>query len=453
MANDKPPGALRDREFLKFWIGETVSLVGSEVTRFTIPLVAILTLSATAFEVGVLNAVRYVPIIVISLFAGVWLDRRRRRPILIGVNIGRAILIGLVPLAASAGLLSMNLLYTVAFLVGALTVIFDVGSMSYVPTLVERNQLADANGRLQTSFSLALIGGPTLAGLLIGVLTAPPTLTVNAISLLFSVVMILWIRKREPAPEVHADRPSVAASIAEGLRAVWGSQILRNLLTQSATFNLFQNAMMTVFVLFAVRGIGLSPAQLGLVLGSGAVGALIGSIVSNRLTRAVGLGRILRVTTFAACMVPLVFLFARDNSLPSLLILVAAHAIYGINLVVYNVNTLTLRQVVTPNRLLGRMNASYRMLLFGTIPVGALLGGTLAQYTALRTAMAVTALLLLSPIAWTFFSPVFHLKAMPAGPDDKSADEPAAGTPAPEEAGEPVASAAQADSVKPAPQS
>lgn len=422
----KQTGALRNRDFLKFWIGETVSLVGIEVTRFALPLVAVLTLSASALEVGVLNALRYVPIVVVSLFAGVWLDRRRRRPVLLGANLSRAILIGTVPAAAAGHVLSMGWLYVVAVVVGVLTVLFDVGSLSYLPSLVGRDLLADANGRLQASFSLAMIAGPSLAGALIGFTSAPAALTLNAASFLFSVVMISLIRAPESAPAVTADRPSVRSSIAEGLRAVYGSPMLRNLLTQSGTYNLFFNAMMTVFVVYAVRTLGLSAAQLGIVLGTGALAALAGSIQANRITRRFGLGRTLVATTILACTPQLLFLLARGPDAVSMAILIGAQAVYGFTIVIFNVNTLTLRQVVTPHRLLGRMNASYRMVLFGTIPFGALLGGALGEYLGLRAAMVITVILLTAPVLWTTFSPVFRLEKMPTGPDEA---EPESGAP------------------------
>ena len=413
----KTPGALRNPEFRKFWIGETISLVGSEVMRFALPLVAVLSLRASALEVGVVNAMRYLPIVVVSLFAGIWLDRRRRWPVLIATNLGRAVFIGLVPLAAVGGFLSIWLLCAVAVAIGTLTVIFDVGSLSFVPNVVEREQLTDANGRLQTSFSLAMIAGPGLGGFLVGILTAPVTLTVNAGSYLFSVVMLSLMKVREPEPDKPAEHTTVRSRIAEGLRAVYGSPVLRNLLTQSATFNLAQNAMLTVFVVYAVRTIGLSAAQLGLVLGIGAFGSLAGALLANRVTRRVGLGRTLRLATITAGLAPLLFLTAHGHGVPSVAVLTVGYGLAGFMLVIYNVNTVSLRQVVTPNRLLSRMNASYRMVLFGTIPIGALLGGTLGQYLGLRTAMVITLILLTSPIAWTFFSPVFRLRSMPTGPD------------------------------------
>jgi Na+/melibiose symporter-like transporter len=422
-------GALRNPEFRKFWIGETVSLVGTEVTRIALPLVAILSLGASAFEVGVLNAARYVPIVAISLFAGIWLERCRRRPILIATNVGRAVVIGLIPVASVTHVLSFGLLLAVALIVGVLTVIFDVGSLTYIPGLVDRRVLADANGRLQASFSLALIVGPSVGGYLVGALDAPRALTVDAASFVFSVLMLGLIRVREPAPEVPEVRAPWRSQIAEGLHAVYGSPILRSLLAQSATFNLATNAMLTVFVVYAIRTVGLSATQLGLVLGVGAFGALAGSMVANRVTRLIGLGRALRITTVCGCGAPLLFLAAHGRGALSMTILIAAYAVYSLNLVIFNVNTVTLRQVVTPPQVLARMNASYRMVLFGTIPVGALLGGTLGQYAGLRPAMIITVLLLTTPVAWTPFSPVFRLRAMPTGPLAGGAADGPAGEP------------------------
>jgi MFS family permease len=429
---EHPQGALRNPQFRRFWIGETVSLLGTEVTRFALPLVAVLSLSASAFEVGVLNAMRYVPIVVVSLFAGMWLDRRRRLPVLVASNIGRAVCIGAVPLLAAFDSLTLWLLCLVALVLGTLTVLFDVGSLSFVPSVVGRPQLPDANGRLQTSFSLAMIVGPGLGGFLVAAVGAPATLALDAVSYAVSVVMLLSLRVNEPAPDVPAVRPTVRASIAEGLHAVFGNRVLRNLLTQSATFNLAQNAMLTVFVLWTVRTLGLSASQLGLVLGIGSLGGLAGGLFANRITRAVGYGRTLRLATTVAGLAPLLFLLARGPDLVSVTVLTGAYGLAGFMLVIYNVNTVSLRQVVTPNRLLARMNASYRMVLFGTIPLGALLGGTLGQYLGLRPAMAITVVLLTTPIAWTFFSPVFRLPALPSGPDDPLVGPPGSAPAAPE---------------------
>jgi MFS family permease len=416
-------GVLHNRDFLKLWGGETVSLIGTQITEFTLPLVALLTLGATAFEVGLLNGARYAPVVLVSLFAGVWLDQVRRRPVLVNSNLSRAILIGLVPLAAVTGFLSMELLYVVAITVGALTVVFDVGILSYLPGLVDRRHLVDANSKLQTSFALAGIVGPGLAGLLVGLLDPPVVLAFQTGSLTIAAVLVMLIRKPEPRPAVSADRPSVAKSIAEGLHTVFGDRMLRALLTQSATFNLFQNAVLTVFVVYAVRELRLSPMQLGIVVGSFSVGALFGALVSNRLRLALGFGRALLVVTVMACLSQLLLLTATGSDPLSISLLVAALLVFGVNLAIYNVNTLTLRQSVTPNRLLARMNASYRLILFGAAPLGAVLGGTLAELVGLRSALVIAVIGVTTPLAWIFFSPVFRLKDIPAAPVEPSGSD------------------------------
>lgn len=419
-ADDRP--LMQNTDFVKVWAGETFSLIGTQVTQLALPLVAIYTLQASSFGVGMLNASRYLPVVIISLFAGVWLDRRRRRPILMASNVARAVLTALIPLSAAFGVLSMWLLCLLCLLIGILTVIFDVGLLSYVPGLVERRHLAEANSKLQTSWSLAGIVGPGLGGLLIGLISAPMTLTIDAVTFVLSALALRAVRRPEPEPEQPAEQVAMWPSIKEGLATVFGSPLLRSLLSQSAVFNLFYNAMTTVFVVYAVRYLGLSALQLGLVVGSMSIGALAGAFWNRRITPLVGLGRMLRINTALVALTPLLLIVPRGDGVLTMAILMGSQLVYGANLVIYNVNTVTLRQIVTPNRLLARMNASYRLLLFGTVPVGAVFGGVLGQVFGLRTAMVITVITMLSPIAWTFFSPVFQLTAMP---------EPVDGAPAP----------------------
>jgi predicted MFS family arabinose efflux permease len=288
--------------------------------------------------------------------------------------------------------------------------------LSYVPSLVERRHLADSNGQIQTSTSLAGIAGPGLAGLLVGVLTAPVTLTADAISYLCSAVGLFAIKQREAEPERPEIRRSIRAEIAEGLHAVYGRSILRSLLSQSATFNFFQNAFITIFVVYAIRDLHLSPLKLGIVIGAISVGGVAGATVANRFRLRVGFGRTVLMTTLCAAACPSLLLLPRGNGLATIAVLVVIEAVFGFNVLVFNVNTITLRQTITPNRLLGRMNASYRLVLFGTGPIGAVLGGWLGSALGLRVALVVAAIALLTPALWIFFSPVFRLKDMPAGP-------------------------------------
>jgi MFS family permease len=408
---------LRNRDFLKIWCGETVSLIGTQVTGLALPLVAIVLLQATPLQIGALNASRYIPVVLISLFVGVWLDRRRRRPVLIAANVGRALLVAAIPAAHAFGVLSIGLLCALCLLIGALSVVFDIGLLSYFPSLVERRDLAEANGKIQASASLTGIAGPGLGGFLIGLIGAA-TLFVDAVSFLVSALMLAFVGKPEPEPAKPAAGTSVRTSVAEGLRTVFGTRMLRSLLSQSATFNLLQNALFTVFVVYAVRVLGLGTTQLGLVVGSMSFGAFVGSFVRRPLIAAVGLGQALRLVTWCTGLAPLLLIVPRDGELPAMVVLMTSHALLGCSLVVYNVTTVSLRQIVTPDRLLARMNASYRLVLFGTIPIGALAGGTLASVAGLRTALIVTAVALMTPILWTFGAPVYALRTMPTGPDE-----------------------------------
>ena len=412
---------LANSDFVKLWAGETISLIGSQVTQFALPLVAVLTLRSTVFEVGVLNALRFVPVIIISLFAGVWLDRRRRRPVLIAAALASAVMIGLVPLSSALGLLSIGLLYVVALLAGSLTVISDVGSLAYVPFLVERRHLAESNSKLQASFAVAGISGPGLAGLLVGLLTAPITLSVDAVSYLFSAIGLISISKQEPAPEPAAERTSVRRSIAEGLRTVYGSRLLRTMLAQSTAVNLFFGAYITVFIVYAVRYLHLSPAKLGVVIGAAAAGGLLGALVATRVTRALRFGRAMAISTIVTCASPLLLLFPRGAGPVTMVILVAAQLSYGFSMSVFNVNAITLRQTVTPHGLLGRMNATYRMVLFGSAPFGAISGGLLGNAFGLRTALVVSVIAMACPALCILFAPLYRLTEMPAGPPSEPA--------------------------------
>ena len=415
-AAERASSAFSNPNFVKLWAGQSVSLIGTQVTQFTMPLIAILSLNATVAEVGVLNALRFVPVVLLSLFAGVWLDRRRRRPVLIACALGNAVLIGMVPLASVTGLLSIGLLYVVVTMTGLLSMTFDVGAMSYVPNLVGHEHLTDANSKIQASTAFAGVAGPGLAGVLVGLVTAPITLTADSVSYLFSAAGLIAIRKPEPAPEVPEVRASVRQSIAEGLRAVWGSKLLSAVLTQGAALNLFFGAYITVFVVYAVRVVHLHPIELGIVMAGSAVGSLAGATTARRVTKALGLGRTMAVNTVGESLTLLVLLVPRHASVAAIAIFVVAQLAYGWNIGVLNVNVITLRQVVTPRRVLARMNATYRMVLFGVAPIGMSLGGVLGGAVGLRTALLISLTLMASPMLWLFFSPVFRLKQMPAAP-------------------------------------
>jgi MFS family permease len=411
-------GALTNRDFVKLFAGESVSLIGTQITLFTMPLIAVLTLRATVFQVGLLNTLRLAPVIVVAVFAGVLLDRTRRRPVLIVCSLTSAVLIALVPLSEATGHLSMGLLYLVSALVGGLSCVFDVGVLSYVPNLLERRHLPEANGKIQAVRAFAGISGPAIAGLLIGVIGAPVTLSADAISYLFSVGGLISIRKPEAAPQLPEVRTSVRRQIAEGFHAVYGSKLVRAMLTQAAALNLAYGSFLTIFVVYAIRSLHLTPFKLGLAVGAVAVGGLIGSLFTNRARKVFGLGRSMIYSTIASSAAPLVLLIPRNAGIVSMTIMMAAQFVYGLGIASLNVNAITLRQVITPRRVLARMNATYRMLIFGVPPLGAIIGGVLGTALGLRPALVISVIAITSPMLWLIFSPVFRLKEMPAGPDE-----------------------------------
>jgi MFS family permease len=413
LAEPRRDGVFANHDFRKLWAGETVSLIGTQVTQFALPLVAVITLRATVFEVGVLNALKFVPVLVFSLFAGVWLDRTRRRPIMIAAALGNVLLIGLVPIASAAGVLSIGLLYVVVALAGSLGMVFDIGALSYVPSLVEPRHLSEANSKIQAIRAFAGIAGPGLAGLLVGLITAPITLSVDAVSYLFSAAGLISIRKPEPELERPEQRTSIWSSLGEGLHAVYGNRLLFGLLTQGAATNLFFGVFTTVFVVYAIRDLHMTPFTLGLVVGAAAAGSLAGALSGGRVRKWLGFRRTMIITTIGECAAPLILLIPRHPTVPLVILMIAAQLIYGICLTIDNVIVITVRQVVTPKHVLARMNAAYRMLLFGVAPIGMFLGGVLGSVFGVWTALVIACVTMCLPIAWIFFAPVFRLSEMP----------------------------------------
>jgi MFS family permease len=409
-----PKGGLwRHSDFLKLWSAETISLVGSQVTGLALPLVAIITLDVSAFEVALLGVIEFAPFILVSLPAGVWVDRLPRRPILIIGDLGRAALLATIPIAYAVDALTIWQLYVVGFLFGVLTVFFDVAYQSYLPSLVERDQLVDGNSKLEISRSGAQLAGPALAGVLIQVLKAPLAILLDAISFVVSGLFVLAIRAREEVPEREPGRSplhGMRAELSEGVRYVFGHRYLRWIAASTATFNFFGSLMGAIVLVYFVRELGLSPGTIGLVFGIGNVGYLAGAITSNRIARKVGVGPAIvggAATGMAALLIPLA---PKDSPIP---FLIASGVILGFGVVVYNVTQLSFRQAITPERLQGRMNSVMRFIVWGVIPLGTLLGGAVASAVDLKTAIWVGAggqSLAFLPV---FLSPVRTLREMP----------------------------------------
>jgi MFS family permease len=401
-----PPTRLsRDRDFVRFWAGETVSLFGSQVTALALPLTAVLLLGAGAAELGLLGAAAFAPFLLLTLPAGALIDRVPRRPVLILSNVARAAIIGTVPLAAALGGLRMELLYVVAFLGGSLSVAFELAYQAYLPGLVSADRLVPANSALQASSSAADVGGPGIGGILVQAVGAPVALVVDAASYAFSAISLASIRKPERPLKVDRET-SLRTGMVDGFRRLLGSPVLRGMCAESATFNLFETAVYTLFILYATRTLGLGAATLGVVLAVGAVGSLVGAVLAGPAARRFGVGRTTVGAMVVACAAPLLVPLAGGPQPVLLAILIGSFALQGVGVAASNVHVVTIRQASIAPELYGRVNAAYRTLVTGAVPIGALLAGWLGSVLELRVAIAVGAVALLSSPIWVLLSPL-----------------------------------------------
>jgi MFS family permease len=425
-----PRGGLwRHGDFLKLWSAETISQFGSQISGLAIPLVAVITLEVSAFQVALLNVVEFAPFILVSLPAGVWVDRWPRRPILIVGDLGRALLLASIPIAYAFDVLTIGQLYVVGFAIGVLTVFFDVAYQSYLPSLVEREQIVEGNSKLEISRSGAQLGGPAIAGVLVQALTAPVAILVDAVSFIGSGLFVVGIRKREEVPQRtgEKDEPGTSngmrAELSEGLRYVLGHRYLRWIAASTATFNFFGSMMGAIFIVYAVRSLDLSPGVIGIVFAIGNVGYLVGALTANRIAERLGVGRTIVVgaaTGIASLLVPLA---PQDGPIPFLLV---SGVVIGFGVVVYNVNQLSFRQAITPERLQGRMNSVMRFIVWGVMPLGTLLGGAIATGVDLRAAIWVGAIGQSLAFLPVLLSPVRSLREMPEIDSGPTAAEAAA---------------------------
>jgi len=416
-ASSRSPSLWRQRDFLKLWSAETVSQFGSQVSMLVIPLVAILVLDAGAFQVGLLATIEFLPFILFTLPAGVWVDRLRRRPILIAGDLGRAVVLATIPLAYAFDVLTIPQLYVVGFTAGTFTVFFDVAYQSYLPSLVERDQIVEGNSKLQVSVSAATIAGPGIAGVIVSLVSAPFAILVDALSFVGSALFIFAIRRHEQEPNhaaaaTGAPREGMRREIAVGLRFVVGHPYLRSIAACTGLANLFMNIAFAIYLLYAIRVLGLSAGVIGIVFGIGNVGALLGALGASWAAIRFGVGRAIVWSAFLGGPALLLLAIApTDAPVP---FLVASGILVGISAMVYNINQVSLRQAITPEAMQGRMNATMRFIVWGTIPIGNLAGGTLGATIGLRETIWVGAIgscLSFLPVA---LSPLRRLQTIPA---------------------------------------
>lgn len=373
-----------------------------------LPLLAALSLGASPQAVGVLAAAGGLPHVLFGLFAGVWVDRTRRRPLMIGADVGRAAALVVIPIASVAGVLSMELLIAIAFVVASGTVIFDTAYLAYVPALVEKEKLVEANSRLEASASAAQVIGPSLAGSVVRWVGAPGAMAIDAVSYLVSASLLWRIRLPERAPE-RTSETSVMREVWQGLQSVLRDPILRSLSLATGIVNLGGYLFLAVYVLYLTRSLGLGPEVVGLVFAAGGVGALVGSVLASRVQGRLGTGSTLISSLLLfglfGLAVPVAVLFPR-YALP---LIVAAEFLQWLTLLVFHINAVSLRQSITPHHLLGRVNSSVRFVILGFQPIGSVLGGFLGERIGLPMTLVVGAGLMLVAFVPLALSPIPRL--------------------------------------------
>lgn len=400
---------LRHRDFMLLWTGQTISEVGSVITPFALPFLAVTALNASNFQVGLLTALGSLAFLLVALPAGVVVDRVARHRLMMWCDVLRAAVVATVPVAWYLDTLTLTHLCAVALVTGSLTVFFDVAYQSYVPVLVDKESLIDANGKLGTTSSAAATIGPTVAGVLVATIGGARALAADAVSFLVSAVSLFLIRTPEPKPaRPDGPRPAFRKEMGEGLGFVVRHPVLRRIVACTGTVNLFAHMALAMEMPFLIRELGLSPGKAGLLLALGTVGGVLGGLLAGRLARTIGSARII-------WLAPLVL------GLPSYLAPLAYPGwrvvLYGIGwfaftfgAVVYNTAQVTYRQQICPPELLGRMNAAVRWIVWGTIPLGALLGGAFATWFGLRPTLWIGLVGASLGGLWVYFSPLRRLR-------------------------------------------
>jgi MFS family permease len=401
-------------QFPRLWAGQAISGIGSQITVTAFPLVAALTLNASPLEMGLLRAASFAPTLLFGLFVGVVVDRLRRRPILIIGDFTRMLLLGTIPIAGLLGFLSMMQLYIVAFLSGTCTIFFDVAFLSVLPVLIGRKQLVEANSKFHLSEQVASVLGPSLGGALVQLFTAPLAIAADALSYLISGLFLIFTPFSETKPTSEESKINVWGEVGEGLKLVVDNPILRPIAACTATINLSDNIILAVVVLYMLNQLHFSALVIGIIFAALSAGSIVGIFLAAPMTRYFGLGRAMILSSLivggSGALIPL----ASGSPFVAVSLLLTSSILYGLALPVYEINQVSLRQVITPDRLLGRLNATMRFIAWGSIPLGALIGGILGSLIDLRPTLIVGVVVGFFACIWTYLSPIKDLRELPA---------------------------------------
>ena len=398
-----PPAVTQQAErsdFGVFWFGQALAQVAGRSSTVVLPLLAVVVLKSTPVQVGLLNAVQSVPVFAMTLVAGVWVDHTSRHRNLIVAHLCRGLCLTALALAASLGFIHLPLLCAVGFVLGALGALADVSSQSYLPTLVPQAELLRANTRIETTTALATVAAPGVGGLLIGVFGGPGALWPFAVGLLGAAASLQLIKVRE----ARSPRPSRAVfrGVTDGLRVITGHGLLRLLVLQAAWFNLFEQAVITLYLVYGIRSLHLAAGLVGLTMTLGALGTFLGSFTVRRLRSRIGVGPSLALGIGAASVAPIMLPLAAGPKPVTVALCSIAFVVYGFGLTVFNVFSVSVRQWIAPPELLGQVTAAFRAVAFGTIWIGAVLGGVVGQYLGVRFGLIAASAALVA--GWLVFT-------------------------------------------------
>lgn len=418
---------LRDHDFRHLWAADALSQFGSRISLLAVPLLALTVLDASAFQVALLTVCERVGVLLCSLPVGAWADRLRCRPLLIAADLSRFVLLGSIPLAAVFDVLTLGHLYGALLLIGVCTAVFDVAHQTYLPRLVAPDDLVEGNAKLATNMSVAAVGGAGIGGYLIQWLTAPYALAVDAFSYLWSALWLGSIRTPEARP-VRAERTDLRRDVGDGLVYLFRHPILRAIALNTSMIVTFQSAVGAITIVFLVRDIGLGPATIGLLGMIGLLAAVVSSLVTDRIAKTFGTAR----TMLAASVVLGLSFLLLPLTTPGagLAFYVAFGALSAFTIIVLVVLQSSARQQLCAEELRGRVTATMTMLSWGMMPVGALIGGTLAELIGVRATIVVCGLGALSGSVWLFVSPLRSLRDVPVSPE-AARPSPAAAAPGP----------------------
>lgn len=400
------------RDFNRLWVSDTVSQFGNQFTGLAFPVLAVLTLKAEAFQLGLLNALQTLAFPTLGLFVGVLADRLKKRPIMIICNLGRMAALASIPVAYFLLNLTLMQLFAVALINGIFTVFFDVCYQSYLPILIDREDLIEGNSKLQTSASAAQVIGPGVAGFIYQFIGGALTIAADAIGYFVSAMSLISINMSEPKPNRTQNDSHFFLEMKEGLQSVFNNPIIWRLTVCTATSNLGSAVVGAVFVIFLLKSLGFTPVILGLYGVVGAVGFLLGTVMTPTITRRLGLGRtiVLSVVIPGINMGAVLALHG-----PAFLIVASISLITGFTVSLYNINQVSLRQTIVPDRLQGRMNATVRTVNWGTMPLGAVIGGILGSTIGLVGTILIGGALQGAAVLWILSRHIIPLKEIPKG--------------------------------------